>query len=264
MYEKIIGEINFIELIKKIKNINNEIKIIFILENKNENFEKELIKEKINKIIYINEININNLINEIKNITINNQNKLNEEIIKLNKIINEQKEEILKYKNNYIIEQKENLNETNKQYLAIIGEEFSGKTLIINNFKKVINNTITIKFNEININNLLEIEKMNDLNFKLIFVIETQTEKMIRNKKIINKLIFENKIDKNNIYIIFNKINKYSPNRNIAKSLYKEFRIIGKINYDNYCDFINNEKNNFYKENKKLKIKYNKIFNQII
>lgn len=105
---------------------------------------------------------------------------------------------------------------------------------------------------------------MNDLNFKLIFVIETQTEKMIRNKKIINKLIFENKIDKNNIYIIFNKINKYSPNRNIAKSLYKEFRIIGKINYDNYCDFINNEKNNFYKENKKLKIKYNKIFNQII
>ena len=35
LYEKILGEINFFELIKKIKNINKKIKIIIILKNKN-------------------------------------------------------------------------------------------------------------------------------------------------------------------------------------------------------------------------------------
>ena len=104
---------------------------------------------------------------------------------------------------------------------------------------------------------------MNYINSKLIFIIEAQIEKLIRNKKTINKLIYENKIDSKNIYIIFNKINKYSPNKSISKNLYKEFNIIGKINFNNYCDFIINEKNNFKKENKKLKTIYNKIFNKI-
>ena len=86
---------------------------------------------------------------------------------------------------------------------------------------------------------------------------------MIRNKKIINKLIYENKINKNNIYIIFNKINKYSPNKNISTSLYKEFNIIGKISLNNYCNYSINKKNNFYKENKKLIKIYNSIFEKI-
>lgn len=219
--------------------------------------------ESVKDIFYINEININNLINKIKNIKINNKNKLNEEIIKLKKIINEKDQEILKYKNNYFLEN--NLNNINnkKNNIAIIGEEFSGKTLIMNNLNNIIENKELFNFKEININNYLEIEKCNYLNLKLVFIIEAQTEKMIRNKKIINKLIYENKINSNNIYIIFNKINKYSPNINISKNLFKEFNIIGKINFDNYCDFINNEKNGFPKENKKLKTMYNKIFNKI-
>ena len=217
--------------------------------------------ENINDIFYINEININYLINKIKNIKINNQNNLNEEIIKLKKIINEKDQEILKYKNNNLLEN--NLKNINNKNIAFIGEEFSGKTLIINNLKNIIENKELFNFKEININNYLEIEKCNYLNIKLIIIIEAQTEKMIRNKKIINKLIYENKINSNNIYIIFNKINKYSPNINISKNLFKEFNIIGKINFDNYCDFINNEKNGFVKENKKLKTIYNKIFNKI-
>ena len=242
--------------------INNEIIIFFILENKNNELEKLLKMENIINIFYINEININNLINKIKNIKMNTQNKLNEEIIKLKKIINEKDQEILKYKNNKFLEN--DLKNINNKNIAIIGEEFSGKTLIINNFKNIIEKKDIFEFKEININNYLEIEKCNYLNIKLIFIIETQTEKMIRNKKIINKLIYEYKINSNNIYIIFNKINKYSPNINISKNLFKEFNIIGKINFDNYCDFINNEKNGFVKENKKLKTMYNKIFNKLI
>ncbi len=261
IYEKISGEIDLINLIKNIKIINNEIIIFFILENKNDELEKILKLENINDIFYINEININYLINKIKNIKINNQNNLNEEIIKLKKIINEKDQEILKYKNNNFLEN--DIKNLNNKNIAIIGEEFSGKTLIINNFKNILENKNIFEFKEININNYLEIEKCNYLNIKLIFIIEAQTEKMIRNKKIINKLIFENKINSNNIYIIINKINKYSPNINISKNLFKEFNIIGKINFDNYCDFINNEKNGFVKENKKLKAIYNKIFNKI-
>ena len=86
---------------------------------------------------------------------------------------------------------------------------------------------------------------------------------MIKNKKRINQLIYENKINKNKINIIFNKIDKYSPNKNIATNLFKEFKIIGKINFDNYSDFINNKENNLLKENEKLKKIYKKIFNKI-
>ena len=92
--------------------------------------------ENINDIFYINEININNLIKKIKSLKINNQKKLNEEIIKLKKIINEKDQEILKYKNNNFLEN--DIKNINNKNIAIIGEEFSGKTLIINNFKNIL------------------------------------------------------------------------------------------------------------------------------
>ena len=230
-----------------------------ILENKNDELEKILNNENINNIFYINEININYLINKIKDLKKNNKNELNEEIIKLKNIIEEKNKEIIKYKNNQFLD-----NQKNIINIAIIGEEFSGKTLIINNIKNIMENNKLINFKEININNYLEIEKINYLNYKLVFIIEAQTEKIIRNKKIINKLIYQNKINKNNAFIIFNKINKYSPNNKIATNLYKEFNIIGKINLNNYCDYIINKNNNLKKENKKLKTKYNKIFNKLL
>ena len=60
--EKIPGEINLEILIKKIKLINEKIKIIFILEKENSELEKILIKNKIIDIYYNNEINLNDLI----------------------------------------------------------------------------------------------------------------------------------------------------------------------------------------------------------
>ena len=82
-------------------------------------------------------------------------------------------------------------------------------------------------------------------------------------QKIINKLISNHKINPQKINIIFNKINKYSINRKIAKNIFKEFKIIGNIKLNNYCDFLLNEKNNYKNENKKLKRQYLKIIKNI-
>ena len=62
LYEKILGEINFFELIKKIKNINKKIKIIIILENKNEKLENKLKKINIKDIYLKNKINSKKII----------------------------------------------------------------------------------------------------------------------------------------------------------------------------------------------------------
>ena len=99
LYENLAGEINIINLINKIKIINNEINIFFILENKNDELEKILKKENIKNIFYINEINVNDFIDKIKNAKINNNEKLIEEINLLKNIINKKNEELIKYKN---------------------------------------------------------------------------------------------------------------------------------------------------------------------
>ncbi len=124
--EKIPGEISLFNLIKKIKDINKKIKIIIILENEDIEKEKNLNKLNIYDIYYNNKINLNELIKIINKKEIN----MEEEIIKLKKII-EEKEKI----NNNI-----NKNINNKI-----------KNNIINNNK--INNKKTIK--RINIKNFL-------------------------------------------------------------------------------------------------------------
>ena len=62
--EKIPGDIDFIKLIKKIRNRNKKIKIIIILYNKK--IEKDLRKNKIEEIYYNNIISIFKLINNLK------------------------------------------------------------------------------------------------------------------------------------------------------------------------------------------------------
>ena len=81
--EKIPGEIKLEELIKKIKLINQKIKLIFILEKDNEIIEKILLENKIVDIYYNDKINLNELIKIINKKEIN----LEEEVIKLKKII---------------------------------------------------------------------------------------------------------------------------------------------------------------------------------
>ena len=243
LYEKLSGEINIINLINKIKIINNEINIFFILENKNEEFEKLLKKVNIKHIFYINEININDFIEKIKNTKINNNEKLIEEINLLKNIINKKDEEIIKYKNN---------NVENKKIIILIGEKNVGKTTILNNFENIIENKNKYEFNELNLEDYLKIK---DDVFKIIFILERRIDKIKLNKKIINELIIKNKINPEKINIIFNKINNYSINKNISKNLLENINIIGNVKLNSYNNYLINEKNNYKKENKKL-IKY--------
>ena len=249
LYEKLQGEINLFDLIKKIKKINYEINIFFILENKNEKLENLLKIENIKNIFYNNEININEFIHKLKNIKINNDEKLEEEIKKLKNIIDKKDEELLKYKN--------------KKIIILMGEDKVGKSLILNNLTAILENKNEFEFKEINSNNFFKIEKLNKSIYKIIFILEINLEKIKLNKKIINKLILNYKINSEKINIIFNKINKYSINKKIAKNIFKEFKIIGNIKLNHYCDFLLNEKNNYKKENKKLKKEYLKIIKKI-
>ena len=81
------GEINLIELIKKINLLNEKIKIILFIENNNPEIDKLLSDKKIYKILYNNEIEIKDLINIIKDSEIINNEELKEEINKLKSII---------------------------------------------------------------------------------------------------------------------------------------------------------------------------------
>lgn len=243
LYENLAGEINIINLINKIKIINNEINIFFILENKNDELEKILKKENIKNIFYINEINVNDFIDKIKNAKINNNEKLIEEINLLKNIINKKDEELIKYKNS---------NFENKKLVILIGEKNVGKTTILNNLKNIYWREDIFEFKEMNMNDYLEIKNET---YKIIFVLERKIDKIKFSKKIINELIFKNKISPEKINIIFNKIDNYSINKNISKSILKNINIIGNIKLNKYPDYLINEKNNYKKENKEL-IKY--------
>ena len=85
--DKIPGEIKLENLIEKIKLENDKIKIIFILEKENNKIEKILIKNNIIDIYYNDKINLKELIKIINKQEIN----MEEEIIKLKKIIKENK-----------------------------------------------------------------------------------------------------------------------------------------------------------------------------
>ncbi len=85
--EQLPGEINFIELIKKIKKINKKIKIIIILEKEDEIKENEFKKININEIYYNNKITLEYLIKIIKEKEINKEEELKKEINELKQII---------------------------------------------------------------------------------------------------------------------------------------------------------------------------------
>lgn len=126
------GENNILELIEKIKQKNQFIKIIIILEKENEILEKELYLKGVNKIYYDNKIEINEIIKYLKNSNKNENEKIKEELENLKKILVE---------NNIIIENKK----------------------IKENSKNKLNNKLENK-----LNNKTQINMENKKNYKLI------------------------------------------------------------------------------------------------
>ena len=273
--ENLPGQIKLLNLIKEIKKINNNIKIIiFINNNYLENYEK--IKNV--NYIYLEKITINNIL----------------------KILN------LEVKNN---------NENNKKrklsVIQILGNPGSGKTIIslilikiISKIKKekilfiednkILNNILFKKYN-INILNNNEIIKLenNIYLLNIIYLINNKTNileylkniknnynyiiidgknKLINFEKIIDKKIYlleanlieinkaKNYIIKNNLEIIINKKNIFSIEQKIIENILNK-KVFFEIDYyNNFNLFINNEfKLKFL--NKKLINKLLKILN---
>lgn len=128
--EEIVNKNKLINLIEKIKIINKYIKIILILENKDEELENILISKGIYKIIYNNQMTITDLIKILNKK--DDEDELKKEIINLRKLIMENS-------------QKNNLNKiNNKINLNNLKNKFTKKIYQIKNTEKnkIINNEI--------------------------------------------------------------------------------------------------------------------------
>lgn len=206
--EKIPGEMEIEKLIERIKLKNDKIKIIFILEKENNELEKILIKNNIVDIYYNNKINLKELINIINKKEIN----MEEEIIKLKKII-EQKNisdnQENKSKKRYKKDKSKNRKEKNikSKIITISGNYKSGKstlTLIISEFLIKKNKKVLIID--------ADLEKQ-DLS---IILQQEKNNKVLKNK-------FENQKKDIDNYEIEKKINLVK----ISKNLF----LLNKLNY---------------------------------
>lgn len=248
--EKIPGDIDFIKLIKKIKNLNKKINIIIILSNRK--IEKELIKINIKEIYYNNIFSIHKLIKKLKKdekgnkfiIRNNNKNKLI-----IIKIINKIKEYIYPNQKNKI-ENKNNIiciygnDEINEKIIELI----IIKRLLIRN-KKIIN--INLKINNKKRNNIKNKKMIKLDRRKNKYYLKLKSDYQLKEKKINRSIIKILNIDK----ILKNK------NNLIKIEILK--RIIKKYNKKNFCVILSIIYKNKDIKMKKLDIK-NKNINIIV
>lgn len=272
--EDLNGQIKINKLINKIKNKNNKIKIIIILNKKEKIKEKYLNKNKI-KYIYLKQLKISKMLDIIKK-----ENKIiailgNEGTGKtittliLSEILRKNKKILIiedNIKNNSII-----------NYYKINNKKVNKETIKIKNNLFIFNIKIFLVKNKKN--RIKIIEKLNKIrnNFDYIFI-DTQNinsysiykEIIDKNILILNPDIIEinkikNKIFKiKNIKIILNNYNENSINKKIIENIFKnKIKVIEKIkNNKRYNLIINNNLNIKYLD-KKTKNKYIKIINNI-
>ena len=131
--EALPGNEKIENLIEKIKQINNEVNIVIILENKKEELEKNLYSKNVYLILY-NRIEIKEIIKLIKNKKEDENEKIKKEINDLKKIIIEQNSKNKQNKKQKIKEVKE-LN-SQKEIICILGSGGVGKSIFTVNLAK--------------------------------------------------------------------------------------------------------------------------------
>lgn len=131
--EALPGNEKIENLIEKIKQINNEVNIVIILENKKEELEKNLYSKNVYLILY-NKIEIKEIIKLIKNKKEDENEKIKKEINDLKKIIIEQNSKNKQNKKQKIKEVKE-LN-SQKEIICILGSGGVGKSIFTVNLAK--------------------------------------------------------------------------------------------------------------------------------
>lgn len=103
-----------------------------------------------------------------------------------------------------------------------------------------------------------EILKISD---KIIFLSQTNLLEISKSKKILERYISRYLIEKEKIYILFNKYNKYSIDENLLKKIFFEFNSIGKIKFNNKYNLLLNGQ--VFMSIKKLRKEYFKIYKKI-
>ena len=225
--EIIIGENTIEKLIEKIKIINKNIKIIIILENKNEELENKLIAKGIIKIFYHNNIEINKFIkfikenkeneneelkqeiNDLKNLILENK-KIDEEN-KSKKINNKIKNNLFEKLNNKYLNKK--IVKQEKEIISISGPNGAGKSIIAVNLAKVMalkkEKILIIDFDILN-NNVHTILGVKKHLIKNNFEIENLIIKINKNIDLLSATEFlfgsKEKIDINKIENTINKL----------------------------------------------------------
>lgn len=225
--EIIIGENTIEKLIEKIKIINKNIKIIIILENKNEELENKLIAKGIIKIFYHNNIEINKFIkfikenkeneneelkqeiNNLKNLILENK-KIDEEN-KSKKINNKIKNNLFEKLNNKYLNKK--IAKREKEIISISGPNGVGKSIITVNLAKVMalkkEKILIIDFDILN-NNIHTILGVKKHLIKNNYEIENLIIKVNKNIDLLSATEFlfgsKEKIDINEIENTINKL----------------------------------------------------------
>lgn len=233
---KSVFTINLSKALKKQKNkiliidfdfLNNSILTLFGIKNKKRksiNIEKNY-EEKLDK----NFINTND-----------------EEIINQNFYNNENKKIEIE---NLIIKINSNINLISNINLLFSDNKINDLELL-----KIINK---IKTNydfiliDLNIEEQFYLEFLFNHSDKIIFLTESNILSIKKSKNILEKYINKFKIQKNKIYIIFNKEKSDSICFYITKEFFKKYNILGKINFiKNYNLLMNQKMKEIYIENK--------------
>ena len=139
--ENLLGKNKIENLIKKIKEKNNKLKIILVMENKNENIENILYFNGVNKIFYNNEkiINIIKYIenkNEEKNTEIKNELENLKKLLIKNNIYLKDEKEIKENNKEKVINKK--IKKENTKVISIAGTGGIGKSIITLNLANIL------------------------------------------------------------------------------------------------------------------------------
>lgn len=160
---------------------------------------------------------------------------------------------ITKYNNNLDIITISNLLENNIFNFKEVEEFF-------NKFKKIYDYILIDISNECFWN---QNKKIIEKSFLNLFLVEANLIEIKKSKRILEIYNKEWKIEKSKTKIIFNKYNNNSIKEKILKKLFIEYKILGKIDFNLYYNFLINKNYKCKKELNKIKNEYSKIIKYI-
>lgn len=271
--ENLSGQIKIIELKNKINEINNKIKIIVILNQKNKIKENHFIKNNI-EFIYTSEIKNNKLLEKINKsdkvigITGSSGSGKTINMLLISKLLAKDKKVLIIEENRTIIKLYRKIN-IKKEIIEVEKNLYLLNIEFLNLYKKINYNKIINKINIIEKNyDYIFIEIKNNYSYKFykkiiqenIFILNSNLLEIIKNKKTIKFFCEKNK----KLKIILNNYNENSISEKIIKNNFNnKIEIIEKLKTNKKYNLIINNFFNINLLDTKTKNKIKKIISNI-